>query len=129
MKASEFIEKFVTVTGPNGTFKPMTLTDKEKEFVDNCMEQVDVGTIAIIRKRARPFYLNTEVLKDFIKTVPNFKLITDKEVDSIPPDATNLEVFAIKDDQDSSTGKSAYIGFKIPNGNFHFIKVPYTAPE
>lgn len=46
----------------------------------------------------------------------------------IPSDAHSLEVFAIKDCQDSPTGKQAFIGFKIKNGNFHFVSVPYTEP-
>lgn len=46
---------------------------------------------------------------------------------SIPTDAHSLEVFAIKPDE---TGKLfAYIGFKIANGNFEFIAVPYTEPK
>lgn len=47
----------------------------------------------------------------------------------IPLDAYSLEVFAIKDCTDSPTGKQAFIGFKIPNGNFHFIGVPFTEPK
>ena len=44
----------------------------------------------------------------------------------IPNDAHSFEVFAIKDSEDSPTGKQAFIGFKLDNGNFHFIGVPYT---
>lgn len=44
----------------------------------------------------------------------------------IPNDAQSFEVFAIKDSKDSPTGKQAFIGFKLDNGNFHFIGVPYT---
>lgn len=51
-----------------------------------------------------------------------------KNFDKIPLDAYDLEVFAIKDCKESPTGKQAFIGFKIPNGNFHFIGVPYTEP-
>jgi hypothetical protein len=47
----------------------------------------------------------------------------------IPIDAYALEVFAIKDSNDSPTGKEAYIGYKIENGNFNFISVPYTEPK
>lgn len=46
----------------------------------------------------------------------------------IPNDAHSFEVFAIKDSDDSPTGKQAFIGFKLDNGNFHFIGVPYTKP-
>ena len=50
-----------------------------------------------------------------------------KPINEIPADAHSLEVFAIKTDEN---GKAwAYIGFKIPNGNFHFITVPYTEPK
>lgn len=37
----------------------------------------------------------------------------------IPIDALDLEVFHIKDNQ-------AYIGYKLNNGNFHYIQVPYS---
>lgn len=47
----------------------------------------------------------------------------------IPSDAHSLEVFAIKDCDESPTGKQAFIGFKISNGDFHFIQVPYTEPK
>jgi hypothetical protein len=47
----------------------------------------------------------------------------------IPSDAHSLEVFAIKDCEESPTGKQAFIGYKISNGNFHFIGVPYTEPK
>lgn len=46
----------------------------------------------------------------------------------IPIDAHSLEVFAIKDSEESPTGKQAFIGFKLPNNDFHFIGVPYTEP-
>ena len=47
----------------------------------------------------------------------------------IPIDAHSFEVFSIKDSNDSPTGKEAYIGYKIENGNFNFISVPYTEPK
>lgn len=48
------------------------------------------------------------------------------EICPIPRDAHSLEVFAIKDSENSYTGKEAYIGYKLANGDFHFISVPYT---
>ena len=45
-----------------------------------------------------------------------------------PNDAHSFEVFAIKDCEQSPTGKEAYIGCKLANGNFHFISVPFTEP-
>lgn len=45
---------------------------------------------------------------------------------TIPSDAHSLEVFAIKDSEDSPSGKQAFIGFKLSNGDFHYIQVPYT---
>ena len=47
----------------------------------------------------------------------------------IPEDAHSFEVFAIKDCKESPTGKEAFIGFKLKNGNFHFISVPFTGKE
>jgi hypothetical protein len=37
----------------------------------------------------------------------------------IPANATDLECFAIKNNE-------AYIGYKLPNGSFHFVQIPYT---
>jgi hypothetical protein len=42
------------------------------------------------------------------------------------PVINSLEVFAIKDSKCSSTGKEAFIGYKLKTGCFHFIQVPYT---
>jgi hypothetical protein len=47
----------------------------------------------------------------------------------IPNDAHSFEVFAIKYCDESPTGKQAFIGFKIENGDFHFIGVPFTEPN
>jgi len=47
----------------------------------------------------------------------------------IPIDAHSFEVFAIKDSNDSPTGKEAYIGYKLENGNFEYVSVPYTEPK
>jgi hypothetical protein len=55
------------------------------------------------------------------------KLYTEQQL--IPIDAHSFEVFAIKDCEESPTGKQAFIGFKISNGDFHFIGVPYTEPK
>jgi hypothetical protein len=45
----------------------------------------------------------------------------------VPPDATNIEVFAIKPDENGKL--FAYIGYKISNGNFEFSTVPFTEPK
>lgn len=45
----------------------------------------------------------------------------------IPFDAYNIEVFAIKPDENGKL--FAYIGYKITNGNFHFNVVPFTEPQ
>jgi hypothetical protein len=42
----------------------------------------------------------------------------------IPADATNLEVFAVKESKDSPTGLQAFVGFKV-NGNFGFVQIPF----
>jgi len=55
--------------------------------------------------------------------------IENKPEPLIPNDAHSFEVFAIKDCEESPTGKQAFIGFKLDNGNFHYIGVPYTAPN
>jgi hypothetical protein len=45
----------------------------------------------------------------------------------IPFDAYDIEVFAIKPDEQGNL--FAYIGYKISNGNFHFNVVPFTEPK
>lgn len=47
----------------------------------------------------------------------------------LPMDAHSIEVFAIKDSEDSPTGKQAFIGYKLANGDFHYIQVPFTEPK
>ena len=76
---------------------------------------------------------NGKSFVDRLQGVPDFvELLTeygDKvENQYIPNDAHSLEVFARKDCEDSPTGKQAFIGYKLDNGNFHFIGVPYTEP-
>ncbi len=44
------------------------------------------------------------------------------KLNEIPRQAHSLEVFHIKNNE-------AFIGFKLPNGNFSFIQVPYTGKE
>lgn len=44
----------------------------------------------------------------------------------IPNNSHSVEVFSIKDSEDSPSGKQAFIGYKLENDNFHFIGVPYT---
>lgn len=43
-------------------------------------------------------------------------------LNTIPHDAFNLECFAIKNGE-------AFIGYKLPNGNFHFVQIPYTEKD
>lgn len=42
----------------------------------------------------------------------------------IPQDATSLEAFHIEETKED--GIYAYIGYKLSNGNFEFITIPYT---
>jgi len=46
-----------------------------------------------------------------------------KEQSLIPSDAHSFEVFAIKDCEESPTGKQAFIGFKITNGVVYLSKL------
>ena len=47
----------------------------------------------------------------------------------LPIDAHSIEVFAIKDSENSPTGKEAFIGYKLKTGCFHFISVPYSGND
>lgn len=46
---------------------------------------------------------------------------------SIPIDATNIEVFHL--DTKDNGNRTAFIGFKISNGNFSFVEVPFTSQK
>jgi hypothetical protein len=46
---------------------------------------------------------------------------------TVPFDAVDIEVFAIKPNEDGKL--FAYIGYKITNGNFEFNVVPFTEPQ
>ena len=67
-------------------------------------------------------YQNNKLLIEYFGSLDNEEIIEQ----IIPADAHSFEVFAIKDCDESSTGKQAFIGFKLKNGDFHFIGVPYT---
>jgi hypothetical protein len=83
-----------------------------------------------------------ETLEEFIKSQPYYgyctteykegievgaKWQTERSQMIVPPDATNIEVFAIKPDENGKL--FAYIGYKISNGNFEFSTVPFTEPK
>ena len=69
---------------------------------------------------------NTEKIKELSNKSSVEKTEKDK-LYCIPTDATNVEVFHLstKDNGD----KTAFIGFKIKNGNFSFVEVPFTSPN
>lgn len=53
----------------------------------------------------------------------------DESKPYIPEGAYDLEVFAIKPCPEGKIGMEAFIGFKIVDGSFHYISVPYTEKE
>ena len=61
----------------------------------------------------------------FIETINEWQQERSQQI--IPFDAYNIEVFAIKPDENGKL--FAYIGYKITNGNFHFNVVPFTEPQ
>ena len=73
-------------------------------------------------------YINKYVINHVISAMEKYADQFKNNKSKIPNDAYDLEVFAIKDSEDSPTGKQAFIGFKINNGNFNFISVPYSEP-
>jgi hypothetical protein len=71
-------------------------------------------------KENPPFDNNKEKAYFQIKLNPHITIYPVEENPSkIPDDAHSLEVFAIKKGE-------AFIGFKVSNGSFNFIQVPYT---
>jgi hypothetical protein len=69
---------------------------------------------------------NTEKIKE-LSNKNSVKKTEKNKLYCIPTDATNVEVFHLstKDNGD----KTAFIGFKIKNGNFSFVEVPFTSPN
>jgi hypothetical protein len=69
---------------------------------------------------------NTEKIKE-LSNKNSVEKTEKNKLYCIPTDATNVEVFHLstKDNGD----KTAFIGFKIKNGNFSFVEVPFTSPN
>lgn len=63
---------------------------------------------------------------DIVDLLMRYANVVENKV--FPNGAHSFEVFAIKDCEESPTGKEAYIGCKLANGNFHFVGVPFTEP-
>ncbi len=76
--------------------------------------------------KGKSFVDRLEGVPDFVDFLTEYGSKVENQY--IPNDAHSFEVFAIKDSEDSPTGRQAFIGFKLDNGNFHFIGVPYTEP-
>ena len=76
--------------------------------------------------KGKSFVDRLEGVQDFVDLLTEYANKIDNKY--IPNDAHSFEVFAIKDCEDSHTGKQAFIGFKLDNNDFHFIGVPYTEP-
>jgi hypothetical protein len=68
---------------------------------------------------------DNELTKLFLHSKPLSDTLIKTEEQLIPQDAHSFEVFAIKETEE---GKQAFIGFRLSNGDFHFIGVPYTEP-
>ena len=68
--------------------------------------------------------MSDKQIKDFIAGAKWQVEISQKIV---PFDAVDIEVFAIKPNEDGKL--FAYIGYKITNGNFEFNVVPFTEPQ
>jgi len=66
--------------------------------------------------------------EDLIQLIQNYKALCPTTPPVIPAEAHSLEVFSLNACETSPSGKEAYIGFKLENGDFHFISVPYTGP-
>jgi hypothetical protein len=81
---------------------------KEKETIEEAAERLIIN----------PTLEDKQVFKE------GAKWQSERSQMIVPPDATNIEVFAIKPDENGKL--FAYIGYKISNGNFEFSVVPFT---
>ena len=130
MKLKEFIEKFVEPNTLIRLWYPIEHGHQmiTKGYNDVSMEWEILKGIGIYKD------YSDHIIKgvtDILISEGNYReainiVIERKEEPIIPTDAHSLEVFAIKDNVDSPTGKEAFIGFKLNNDNFHFVGVPFT---
>lgn len=70
-------------------------------------------------------YIVQEVVFDYDRNVVTV-VCNRPEIQLIPSDAHSFEVFAISD---ALNGKQVFVGFKVSNGDSHFIQVPYKLQE
>ena len=82
-----------------------------------------------VYKEFRLFKWKHEYKIDLYKPI-DFKVVRESKTERVfPSDAHSFEVFAIKDSEESPTGKQAFIGYKLANNDFHFVGVPFTEPK
>jgi hypothetical protein len=95
------------------------ITDLKKEIADKKQEEPKQETLEEAAERLYPTTIDS-----FTDTGID---MSERDSMIVPPDATNIEVFAIKPDENGEL--FAYIGYKISNGNFEFSVVPFTEPK
>lgn len=108
----------------NGKFKDNTVTytsTRHKAREEGNFHKEIVGDLEGINRPP-----NTEKIKE-LSNKNSVEKTEKNKLYCIPTDATNVEVFHLstKDNGD----KTAFIGFKIKNGNFSFVEVPFTSPN
>ena len=69
------------------------------------------------------------MIKRLIKKLKTLRIYAVSGSLPLQIDAHSIEVFAIKDSENSPTGKEAFIGYKLKTGCFHFISVPYSGND
>jgi hypothetical protein len=97
---------------------------------DNMIKALDMKqeTPEEAAKRYASHSLKEERQKDLkMGFIDGAKWQAERSQSIVPFDAYNIEVFAIKPDEQGKL--FAYIGYKISNGNFHFSIVPFTEPK
>jgi len=82
-----------------------------------------------LEEAAELYYLETKHRAPSCKKhfIEGAKWQAERSQQIVPFDAYNIEVFAIKPDEQGKL--FAYIGYNITNGNFHFNVVPFTEPK
>jgi hypothetical protein len=81
----------------------------------------------VLRKICPNYNDNSKWNKSELLSILEKVLQQERSQSIVPFDAYNIEVFAIKPDEQGKL--FAYIGYKISNGNFHFNVVPFTEPQ
>ena len=142
----EILDEMKRIEKPKQETLTYTESAKKEERIFNSTMMSKQETLEEVRKVERSDLYNK--IHSIVKQIPREDVETDamdasscaydieqlfykwqaeRSQKIVPSDAYNIEVFAIKPDENGKL--FAYIGYKISNGNFEFNVVPFTEPQ